>query len=188
MYQWESVLCTNLFDASSVPNSLHLQNIHTYILLLHFSESSSISGKNMGSSIWSIVWLRHWNGAVSAFCQRQNANSFRKSEDLQPLLGLGAPPPHISHLVANQIQALSPFPQSCHIRTGSKNSTFLCLSHFGCWDLMLACFEVKQVSWKVSCLQQFIGQSWLLKTLKMEKGGLGRSCCNSGFSCNANIS
>ena len=109
MYQWESVLCTNLFDASSVPNSLHLQNIHTYILLLHFSESSSISGKNMGSSIWSIVWLRHWNGAVSAFCQRQNANSFRKSEDLQPLLGLGAPPPHISHLVANQIQALSPF-------------------------------------------------------------------------------
>ena len=109
MYQWESVLCTNLFDASSVPNILHLQNIHTYILLLHFSESSSISGKNMGSSIWSIVWLRHWNGAVSAFCQRQNANSFRKSEDLQPLLGLGAPPPHISHLVANQIQALSPF-------------------------------------------------------------------------------
>ena len=148
----------------------------------------------LGSSIWGVVGLSQWNGTVSAFC-RQNANSFRKSGDLQPLLGLGAPAPYISHLVAYQIQPFSLFLTPVAMK--SKNvlfmfdalwlwkvkCTFLCLMRSGCWDLMLACFELKQVSWKVSCLQQFIGQSWLLKSLKMEKGGLGRCCCSSSFSC-----
>ena len=76
---------------------------------------------------------------------------------------------------------LKPSPLSCC----HTEMYFLCFSHSWSTLRSLICkpaFELKQVTWEVSCLRQFIGQSWLLKTLKMEKAGSGCGCTSS-FSC-----
>ena len=161
MYQWESV--AQLYLMHPLFQIFCICEIFCYSTLLYLFWDKYMG---LGSSIWGVVGLSHWNGTVSAFC-RQNANSFRKSADLQPLLGLGAPAPF--GCISNP--TFKPFPHYC-CYVAKKNTSYV-FSRSGGWDLMLSCFQLKQVSLKVSCLQQFIGQSWLLKSLKMEKGGLG---------------
>ena len=63
---------------------------------------------------------------------------------------------------------LKPSPLSCC----HTEMYFLCFSHSWSTLRSLICkfaFELKQVTWEVSCLQQFIGQSWLLKLWRWKK-------------------
>ena len=103
MYQWESV--AQLYLMHPLFQIFCICKIFCYSTLLYLFWDKYMG---LGSSIWGVVGLSHWNGTVSAFC-RQNANSFRKSADLQPLLGLGAPAPF--GCISNP--TFKPFPQYC---------------------------------------------------------------------------